>query len=62
MPPMLAYGHISDDFLDQALHIFVGFWIVMIAIGLSYFLYVLISVKNRKKPEGDTAARRNSKN
>jgi hypothetical protein len=49
VPIMLAYGTISADFLDIALHLFLGFWAIMIVVAAGYFSYVLIVVKARKR-------------
>jgi hypothetical protein len=46
---VFAFGKISADFLDQALHVFVGFWAVMIVVALTFFAYVLITVRRIKR-------------
>ena len=49
MPPQLAYGQISADFLDIALRTFVGFWAIMIIVALTYFGYILVSIKLHRR-------------
>jgi len=46
---IFAYGTISDDFLDTALQVFVGFWSIMIVIGVAFFGYVYFTVRRRDR-------------